>query len=100
MRVPSVKALCAAFNIDAATATKVRAELKTSGLIRTRLERIAPLIGAYDVQYIPQGRNSKSPGLWYANMGETYAVTILTTDSGQNYFIGNWGDIVERGSYV
>lgn len=63
----------------------------------TRMERIDEILGTFGVEYIPAGRNAKSPAFHYCNAGDTYATTILEVNG--RFRIGCWGDIVERGNY-
>jgi hypothetical protein len=59
--------------------------------------RICEIIDAYGVEYIPQGKNKRSPAITYVNMGDTYDWTVLMVNG--RFRIGAWGDIVERGNY-
>jgi hypothetical protein len=56
------------------------------------------ILGTCGVEYIPAGRNAKSPAIEYCNAGDTYAATLMYV-SGKGYRVGCWGDIVERGNY-
>jgi hypothetical protein len=80
-------------------ARKIRAimqgEHKVDG--ETRLERIDKVLRTYGVEYIPAGRNSKSPAIYYCNAGDSYACTVLKVNG--QFRVGCWGDIVERGNY-
>ena len=61
------------------------------------MHRINEIIGAEGVEYIPQGKNKRSPAITYVNMGDTYNTTVLLVNG--RFRIGAWGDIVERGNY-
>ena len=63
-----------------------------------KLEAIHDLMDACGVEYIPAGRNRRSPSIEYVNAGDTYLDTILWTRG--RYVVGCWGDIVERGNYA
>lgn len=108
--IPSVKALERAFP----TKGKVLRQLLTSwGAVRQhptshgkfrllscydRMEAVNVELGGSGEEYIQQGHNRRSPSFSYINLDETYATTILRIGKDQ-YRIGSWGDIVERGSY-
>lgn len=51
----------------------------------------------YGVEYIPQGRNQKSPEIEYCNTGDTYKPTVMLING--KFVLGCWGDIVERGNH-
>ena len=61
------------------------------------MQVINDLLGLNGVEYIPEGRNSRSPAILYCNAGDPYDVTMLYVNG--SYRIGCWGDIVERGDY-
>ena len=63
-----------------------------------KLEAINELMDGHGVEYIPAGRNRRSPAIEYINVGETYLDTIMWTRG--RYVVGCWGDIVERGNYA
>lgn len=63
-----------------------------------RLEALNDVMDGHGVEYVPAGRNKKSPAFHYVNMGDTYATTIIRL-SGGRYIVSSWGDIVERGNY-
>jgi hypothetical protein len=71
--------------------------------VRQALETIDTAIGGYGVEYIPAGRGSRSPAIYYVNLGDTYDTTALyvktNRGAGGCFRVGSWGDIVERGSY-
>ena len=50
------------------------------------------------VEYIPKGRNQRSPAFDYCNTGDSYGITIVRFSDGR-YRVSSWGDIVERGNY-
>ena len=100
MRLPSIKTLTDAFG--AYKAKQIRAIMEGEGNNHSRLERIDTVLGNFGVEYIPAGRNSKSPAIYYSNSGDTYRTTVLLVSDGwltYNFRVGCWGDIVERGSY-
>lgn len=59
--------------------------------------KISDILGYHGGEYIPRGHNQKSPPIAYVNTGDTYGTTFIWTPG--SIFIGNWGDIVERGNY-
>lgn len=63
------------------------------------MRAIDRILGTYGVESIPRGRNSKSPAIIYCNTGETYGTTILCTGGTYHFWVGSWGDVVERGNY-
>lgn len=63
----------------------------------TRLERIDVVLGNCGVEYIPEGRNSRSPAIYYSNTGDSYGMTVMRINNA--FKLGAWGDIVERGDY-
>jgi hypothetical protein len=50
-----------------------------------------------DVEYISPGHNQKSLAIYYVNLGDTYATTLMRING--RYVVGSWGNIVEKGSY-
>lgn len=48
----------------------------------------------YGIEYI----DGKRP-FCYLNTGDAYGTTLLRYQDRLSWFIGNWGDIVERGGY-
>ncbi len=56
------------------------------------------VLDCYGVEYVPQGRNSRSPAFEYLNTGDTYALTLVRFAG--TYRVSSWGDIVERGDYA
>ena len=100
--------------LDAATAAAVRAAMildaklnffeRTPAQIRRTLETINAAIDGCGVEYIPAGRGSRSPAIYYVNLGDTYDTTALYVKTNRGgaggcFRVGSWGDIVERGSY-
>ena len=63
-----------------------------------KLEAINELMDGCGVEYIPAGRNRRSPAIEYVNVGDTYLTTIMWVRG--RYVVGCWGDIVERGNYA
>ena len=63
-----------------------------------KLEAINDIMDGYGVEYIPAGRNRRSPAIEYINVGHTYRATIMWVRG--RYVVGCWGDIVERGNYA
>ena len=55
------------------------------------------IIGGYGVESIAPGRNTRSPEIYYVNMGDSYAETVMAIDG--KFRLGDWGSIVERGNY-
>ena len=63
-----------------------------------KLEAINDIMDGHGVEYIPAGRNRRSPAIEYINMGDTYLTTIMMVRG--RYVVGCWGYIVERGNYA
>ena len=63
-----------------------------------KLEAINDIMDGHGVEYIPAGRNRRSPAIEYINMGDTYRTTIMMVRG--RYVVGCWGYIVERGNYA
>jgi len=61
------------------------------------LQKISDIIDGFGMESIQEGNNSRSPAIYYVNMGDTYDTTILWVNG--NFRVGSWGDIVERGNY-
>lgn len=98
MRLPSVKTLCTIKDVTPADARAIRAIMQDRGdHHETRLQRIDRILGTFGVEYIPAGRNAKSPAIYYCNAGDTYTTTVLKVNG--RFIVGCWGDIVERGNY-
>ena len=99
MRLPSIKTLTAAFGAEKAVRIRVIMEMPPQPChASSRLELIDDVLGSHGVEHIPHGSNSKSPTIWYCNMGDTYATTVLQVNG--SFRVGCWGDIVERGRYA
>jgi hypothetical protein len=62
-----------------------------------KMSAINDLLEMFGVEYMPEGKNAKSPAFEYCNAGDTYATTVIFING--RYVIGCWGDIVERGNY-
>lgn len=54
--------------------------------------------GFYGVEYIPHGRNKKSPSIHYLNSGDFYSCTLMILDD-KRIVVGCVGDVIERGNY-
>lgn len=65
---------------------------------RNALSVIDHVLRGCGVEWIEPGNNSRSPGIDYVNMGDTYADTVMLIRG--RFHIGCWGDIVERGNYA
>jgi hypothetical protein len=84
---------------------KQRAKLLRSILENTELKRVerlqqaSALLNLHGVEYIPSGKNQKSPAIDYVNSGDTYDVTLMYVHY-RGFKVGSWGDIVERGNYA
>ncbi len=105
MRLPSVKAIENVLQTSKEDAKKIREILEDFRdrfqfrpvIPKRTLGKISDILGYHGYEHIPQGRNSRSPAIHYANSGDTYSPTILYFNG--NFSVGNWGDIVERGNY-
>lgn len=100
MRLPSIKTIAAAF--PSADAKKIRIALETGAdnlwfyaSVTPALDTISQLIGGYGTEFIVP-RNSARAHLAYINMGDTYDATVCFDYRRQRFFIGSWGDWVER----
>jgi hypothetical protein len=106
MKLPSIKTIQTRLNIDYAKAFRIRFLLESyqdrnpDGFARPiqTLSKISEELGFHGVETIDAGSNKNSPPIVYANSGDTYTNTVLWTPG--KFIIGNWGSIVERGSYV
>lgn len=97
-RAPSVTALLRTWPaLTRADAVRIRKMLLSEGGLQAVQDAYGAVLGTHGVEYIPAGRNSKSPSMLYLNTGETYGTTIIY--SRRTYSIGAWGDRVERGNY-
>lgn len=110
--VPSVRTICAIRGISHSQAVSIRHAMHQYQLVQNSppyayppsigtkagvMSRICEIIDAYGVEYIPQGKNKRSPAITYVNLGDTYDTTVLFVKG--RFRIGSWGDIVERGNY-
>ena len=91
----TIEAACA---INGAASRMFGACYYRPSLQSVKLEAINDLMEGCGVEYIPAGRNRRSPSIEYVNMGGTYSDTILWTRG--RYVVGCCGDIVERGNYA
>ena len=91
----TVEAVCA---INGAASRMFGACYYRPSLQAVKLEAINELMDGHGVEYIPAGRNRRSPSIEYVNMGGTYLDTIMWARG--RYVVGCWGDIVERGNYA
>lgn len=106
MRLPSVKTIAERLAVPVDKAKRVREIMEGYEALypfgdvapRRTLDRISNVIGGFGHEFIPSGSNAKSPAIHYANMGDTYAATVLFVRG--SFQIGSWGDIVERGNYA
>ena len=90
----TVEAVC---ELNSAASRMFGACYYRPALQAVKLEAINELMDGCGVEYIPAGRNKRSPSIEYVNLGETYLDTVLWTRG--RYVVGSWGDIVEKGSY-
>lgn len=100
MGYPSVRTLRRFFpHLDCTTAERIRTAMRDLHP-RQALEEIDELLGVrfHGVEYIPRGRNTKSPSISYCNAGDPYQTTVLFYN--EHYAVGCWGDLVERGNYA
>ena len=104
MRIPSIKTI-QRIGCTEEVAKSIRSEMKgyysrnpfNRPTPTITLSRIDALLGTYGVEFIREGRNSRSPAIDYCNTGDSYGCTVLWYNC--NFHIGSWGDIVERGNY-
>lgn len=66
-----------------------------SFLVLTEFDRVLGNYGIESITKNKQLRESKGSVIYYSNSGETYNATIIWWKD--NYWIGNWGFIVEEG---
>ena len=85
----NVEAVCA---INGAASRMFGACYYRPSLQSVKLEAINDLIDGYGVEYIPAGRNRRSPAIEYVNVGDTYLDTIICTRG--RYVVGCYGDAV------
>lgn len=111
--IPTAKTIAARLGVAAETARAIRRAIEAherSGapFASDTLETISAILGACGAEFIPPGEGPRSPSIEYANLGETYAPTVLYLDGvssggrstgGGRWAVGSWGDIVERGRY-
>lgn len=111
--IPTAKTIAARLGVAAETARAIRRAIEAherSGapFAAGTLDAIAAMIGADGAGLILPGDGPRSPSIEYANLGETYAPTILYLDGVSSggrstgrgrWAVGSWGDIVERGRY-
>lgn len=104
--IPSVEKICGVGLITRSQAVSVRhamyqymhpelSDERTT--LHDAMQRINDIVNGYGVDYIPQGRNKRSPAIDFVNMGDTYNTTVMFVNG--RFRIGSWGDIVERGNY-
>ena len=98
-RYPSIKTLTEAFGAEKAKKIRDIMEGYThSGRPGgSQMNRIDSVLGTCGVEFIPAGRGNKSPSIEYCNTGDPYHTTILRVN--EQFRVGCWGDIVERGNY-
>ena len=63
-----------------------------------RMVAINAELETYGVEHVQGNGTTRTPSFEYCNTGDTYDTTIIRMQSGQ-YRVGDWGSIVERGSY-
>jgi hypothetical protein len=90
--IPSIKTIQRIRGVDAEKAKAVREALQDNDI-----EAADEAIGGHGVEFIPAGRNSRSPAIEYVNLGDSYDTTVLRVNG--TWRIGAWGDIVEKGDY-
>lgn len=61
-------------------------------------ELASEILNLHGAESIPAGSNQRSPEIVYANTGDSYGTTIMVVNG--EIRVGNWGDLVERGSYA
>lgn len=64
-----------------------------------KLEALNEVLDLHGVEYVPAGRDAKSPAFEYLNTGDSYARTIVYFPDRQTWRVTSWGDIVEAGKY-
>lgn len=96
--LPTVRTLRHIHNITDEQARAVRRALEGPGTAWTRLEAAAAVLPhASGVERIPPGRTRLSPSVVYVNLGDPYRPTLLYVRG--RFRVGDWGTLVERGSY-
>lgn len=73
-------------------------DMRYRALPTLKIETASYLTHGCGAEFIPSGRNRKSPSIEYVNHGYPYKITLMWTRS--RYVVGCWGDIVERGNYA
>lgn len=117
MRLPSVKAIAATFDVTMERARQVRKLLEAVRDEHARLvlekgrvfsveyhridvrafhtlEEISPLIGGHGVEAL-RPRNPLEH-VYYINQGDAYRATIIWDAMREQFRISSWGDMVER----
>jgi hypothetical protein len=97
-RSPSIKKLIEAFKLDKAAAGELKSLMISANnneAIEAAMEKANILLKGHGIEVI-WGNNVYWPCLEYVNMGDTYNITLCYERNKDNFFIGTWGDYVER----
>jgi hypothetical protein len=70
---------------------------KSYNLHSLKMSMADELCQTYGVEYIPSGKNKRSPAIEYCNIGDPYVPTLMFVNG--QYGVGCWGNIVESGNY-
>lgn len=115
----SVKTLMKVFSIDSKTARNIRGVVKgtidpesfpktaewsfhcyhkpwDSSLKMSAINELLDMFGVEGIGGGDDWHNGYAPAYSYCNTGDSYAATILYEYRTGRFFIGSWGDIVER----
>ena len=79
---------------DVAVKTWVRQCYHLPNIEEQRAVALNAALEMYGIEYVP----GKRP-FCYLNTGDAYGVTLIRYQDSMSWFIGSWGDIVERGGY-
>ena len=97
-RTPSIETIMNGLALELETATRVKKRLQAYELVDSVMDSVNTLICGFGVEYIAHRNDDQynCQGITYINMGDTYTCTICYDWYKNQYYVTDWGSIVEK----
>jgi hypothetical protein len=89
---PSVARMIKFLGITKAQATELK-DLMNQGRLLLTLDRADEMLFGHGEERL-NGSYGRA-GVWYVNLGDTYADTLMFDFEKRRFLVGSWGDLVE-----
>ena len=89
---PSVARMVKFLGVTKAQATELKS-LMNEGYVYRTLDHADTILAGHDLARLPTSDGSAA--VYYVNMGDTYAATLMFDFKKQRFLVGSWGALVE-----